>query len=426
MTYNDKRAMLAAAIGVSDWRIDDVSDTEVFYTEDTEGTPGNRFKGAYRRTYKIAEGNKISLGEPTRGIRRTVFEPITVVQTFSLEGANVVFSDDDDMVILEGKVFEAGDYPDKNFSITDEELAAAVQEFKPVENDLEHEDTILDGKLGKLVSVSAKGKELFGKVELPKWLYERVGNPIKVSLAWARDTKRIVGNALVLNPRVPDAQLVAAFSAYEAERNNPANQKDGGAEMPKERKWWEKLLNLHKEKQLPEGLEDFNPEEVRFEEATPGPAGPTPGNPDQARFTALETENAGLRAAAIQTSAERFYAETLSARKCMPAEKDELISLFKQAVLDDNAGKACFSARGELQTGDRVKALRSLMEKRPAHQLLDGEHLEGIEAKDLVVLSAGGGPGGDADQPTPKGQKISDTRRAKLRKDSGIAVEGGN
>lgn len=57
-------------------------------------------------------------------------------------------------------------------------------------------------------------KELFGTVKIPKWLDTIIGkDPLKTSLELARDTKTIVGNALVLNPRVHDAQLVAAFTA---------------------------------------------------------------------------------------------------------------------------------------------------------------------------------------------------------------------
>jgi len=428
LTYNDKKAMVAAALGVSEYRIDDLSDAEVFYTAEAGDSPSSSLRGSFKRTYSIGEGNKITLGEPVRGIVRRIWEPITIVAAFALDITQATFSETDDMVILEGKVFEAGDYPDKGFSMTEEELDQAVSEFKPVDNDLEHESTILDGKLGRLESVVRRGKELVGKVSIPKALHQIIGqNAIKVSLAWLKESKRIVGNALVLDPRISDAQVVAAFSAYAeatAERN-PANQPNGGAEVPEKRTWWAKLLNLHKEKQLPEGMEDFDPQEVRFaEESPPEPKPPTqqPENQDQARFTALETENAGLRAAGVQTSAERFYGEMLAAGKCLPAEKDSLIAMFKQAALDDNQGKACFSASGELQTGERVKTLRALIEGRPTLNLTS-EQLGALKPEDLVILTGGGGQG-DADTPTATGKPISEARKQSLRKAAGIA-EGG-
>jgi hypothetical protein len=132
-------------------------------------------------------------------------------------------------------LFEAGDYPDKNFTLTEDELNIAAANFQPVANDLQHTNTILDGKLGTLESVYVKGKELFGKVKIPKWLHDLHPNAIKTSLTWSRDDKRIRGNALVLNPRVPDAQIVAAFEAYDRESeldNQNIKTKPKEAKMP--------------------------------------------------------------------------------------------------------------------------------------------------------------------------------------------------
>jgi hypothetical protein len=167
--------------------------------------------------------------------------------------------------------------------------------------------------------------------------------------------------------------------------------------VPTERKWWEKLLKLHKDKQLPEGFEDFEPETVKFAgepDQTPAPQPPPlkgGGTEDQARFSAIETENAGLRAAALQTAGEKFYSVALEAGKALPAEKDSLVAMFKQAAQDDNQGKACFSASGELLEGERVKALRAMIEARPAHSLTS-EELKALKSEDLVILSGGGGP----------------------------------
>lgn len=401
LTYNDRKAMLAAALGIEEWRIDDISEAEVFYTTDEAGS--------WRRGYAIGEGNEITLGDAARGIRRTIFEPITVVEQFTLEG-EAEFTDDG-MVIRSGKLFEAGEYPDKAFAITEDELANVAAEFVPVPNDLEHEDTILSGKLGRLEKVWAQGKELFGAVAIPKWLDDLIGsNPIKASLAWARDTKRIVGNGLVLNPRIPDAQLEAAFNAAK-------NSGDGGNEMTKP-KWFEKLFGLFKSKQLPEGFEDFDPETVVFADAEPGQADSadsdastgteepqqTQDSGEDARFAAVQQENAGLRARLIQSEAERFADEAIQSRRAFPAERESLIAMFKQAVQDDNVGAACFTATGELQEGSRVKVLREMVAARPAHQLTT-EQLAELKPESLVLLSSDSGDSGG---------KMSDERRAEL------------
>jgi hypothetical protein len=73
---------------------------------------------------------------------------------------------------------------------------------------------VLDGKLGQVVHVEASddGEELHGIVAIPKWL-DSVLDERKVSATWDRATKTLKGLALVRNPRVSDAALMAAFTA---------------------------------------------------------------------------------------------------------------------------------------------------------------------------------------------------------------------
>lgn len=138
-------------------------------------------------------------------------------------------SEDGDMVVRSGKLFEAGDYPDKNFSLSEEELAVAAAGFEPVKNDLEHRPTILDDSLGEVTAVEARGRELFGSVKIPRWLDSMLKDkPIKTSLTWDRTTKKIVGNSLVRNPRITDAQLVAAFYSDDQERDEHGRWASGG------------------------------------------------------------------------------------------------------------------------------------------------------------------------------------------------------
>lgn len=91
------------------------------------------------------------------------------------------------------KLFEIGEYPDKDFSLTDSEADDAISHFSPVPNDLEHKQTILSGKLGTLESVFRIGREIFGRISIPKWLRElNDGEPIKVSLAWSKNSQKPV------------------------------------------------------------------------------------------------------------------------------------------------------------------------------------------------------------------------------------------
>jgi hypothetical protein len=137
------------------------------------------------------------------------------VATFELAAAATPLFDDGEIVYRPGKLFEAGDYPDKSYAMTAEEIAAAVEAFAdPLPLDLEHVPTPLDGKLGQLISVEARGSELHGIVALPKWLDSALEER-KVSATWDRGTKTLAGLALVRNPRVSDAALMAAFAVDE-------------------------------------------------------------------------------------------------------------------------------------------------------------------------------------------------------------------
>lgn len=117
-------------------------------------------------------------------------------------------------------LFEAGDYPDKGFSLSPEELCVAAESFAdPVALDLEHVPTVLDGNLGELREVrpSEDGQKLFGTVAIPKWLDDVLPpGKRKVSCTWDRETKTLSGLALVTRPRIADAALMSAFAAATA------------------------------------------------------------------------------------------------------------------------------------------------------------------------------------------------------------------
>jgi hypothetical protein len=135
-----------------------------------------------------------------------------------------VDTQDGDYVIRTGKIFHAGSYPDKQFDISPEEMLDAVNDFNPVDIDYEHVSGPLDGKLGKLeaVTVGKDGWSLIGSARLPKWLDNALGDaPRKVSATWDRESKRLKKLALTTNPRVPDAILMAAFSANQVAKNTP-------------------------------------------------------------------------------------------------------------------------------------------------------------------------------------------------------------
>ncbi len=135
--------------------------------------------------------------------------------TFSLNAGST--PEADGYVIRRAPViFRVGDYRDKDFSMNHEEMTRAVAHFSPVDIDLEHKPSVLDRKLGRIIKVGSDATGcMFGEAEIPVWLdaiLEKDNR--KLSATFDRKTKLMTGCSLVRNPRVTDAQLMAAFSAF--------------------------------------------------------------------------------------------------------------------------------------------------------------------------------------------------------------------
>jgi hypothetical protein len=130
---------------------------------------------------------------------------------------------DGDYVLYEDSLlFRVGSYPDRAFEMTPEEAWLAVDRFDaPVKNEIEHISTlgfktILDEKLGEVraIRLSEDGAEIRGTVAVPAWLDSIWDGPQKsVSAVWDRQEKKLKALGLVVQGRVPDAALMAAFAA---------------------------------------------------------------------------------------------------------------------------------------------------------------------------------------------------------------------
>jgi hypothetical protein len=330
----------------------------------------------------------------------------------------------DDLVIRRGKIFAPGDYPDKDFSATLEELYVAASLFQPVMNDLEHMPTILDGHLGSLRSVElAPDGSLIGEVEIPRWLHDSMGErPIKDSLQWDRETKTIIGNALVLDPRVPDAQLVAAFtnsSAYTPEslkKGDETGDETGkaseNADIPGEtgEKDGEKGKNWFRD------IFHSDTERVSFFAALraiaswSGTAPPTPVAAEspvtaeedivnvaetaefkalQAQFDALSAREkersereARRDAEVIRERAEAWAVSEVNARRVWPADKDKLVAMFVDAATDDALAPrdVSFTRGTEEVKGTRVQALMARQATASVVHALTQEQLRDASA----------------------------------------------
>jgi hypothetical protein len=254
-----------------------------------------------------------------------------------------------DAVLRTGPIFEIGAYPDKDFTLTEAEADAAIAAFTPQAADYEHTPGPLDGHLGDLLTVWRDGTTLYGTAMVPRWADTALAAAgHKLSLAWDRATKQIVGWAWVTDPRVSHAQLAAAFAAQHKE-------------MPR-MSWKDTILEALR------GVPDsFEPPALAD---TPAPAAPVIQSTElttltaPADFSAREAEIARREAAQAtkeaefartqwRAEAERAVDGLITAGKILPAEdapgadgQRPLVALFAQALADDAAGAATFTAAG--------------------------------------------------------------------------------
>jgi hypothetical protein len=125
----------------------------------------------------------------------------------------------------EARLFEAGDYPDKGITVTEEDLDRIVRDFTEVPIKIEHTSTPFDGFLGTARRIWRKGRELWADLVFPKpaWELAESAGARKLSVGLKRDKSGIAEVSLVSTPRVASAQVFSG-DATGASR--------GDAEMP--------------------------------------------------------------------------------------------------------------------------------------------------------------------------------------------------
>ena len=158
--------------------------------------------------------------------------------TFST--ANASISDIPGYIVYRDKfLFPEGDFPDKQFSITGDELAtqAAITEQVPLDH--AHSSPVcrgpLDGKFGFARNFTVKDRNgkraLFGDIYVDDRIHPLLSTgETNLSCTWTRTDKRLHNIALVTDPRIEDAVLMAAFaqarSAPEKGTMNPKLMQD--------------------------------------------------------------------------------------------------------------------------------------------------------------------------------------------------------
>lgn len=350
--------------------------------------------------------------------------------TFDLNGD---LEETDDFVIVRGKIFEAGEYKDKNFAISPDELAAVAQNFKPVPVDYSHVEGPLDGKLGELrsVSLAENGTDLMGEVAIPRWLDKALGDTArKVSCTWNRATKQLEKLALVNSPRIADAVLYSFFiddqleksrasadAAFEGKRNSATdhatiqkihdNTMSLGAKCSGDNAEYssDHSTKQDQKQELPTMSEETK---VEFKDSAEYQA-------MIARFDAQTAEIERMKAEKRHNDAVSTVETLLREGKAVPAERTALVAAFELASTDDasNPVKVTFGEGG--QEGSRVDALKAVYAARPAHVLFG----EQVPVGGTVLFT----------QETPDPNKVSPNRIKELLAQSEIGravLESGN
>lgn len=417
LSHGDIRTLLQAALTAANpgkdtyvWLREVYQDRAIYQVDNGTGR-----SEMYQCSYTIDKDNKVTLGDKQAVVERKTYEAVAKPALFT---GDVIYAEDEEFVTREGKIFEAGDYPDKDFSLTGEELAEAVAEFQPVNVDYEHVAGPLDGKLGQLTEVWAgdDGSTLFGRVKLPKWLDSALGtSQRKVSTTWDRNTKRLKSLALVVNPRVSDAALMAAFAG---KRHSDKDLGDfqsihdlmvthGAQCSPKQ-----------KEFSMPGEVNDKNDETTFLDRlgaaigravlgaqgnggatiaamGAQGTTDPPAAAQDElpasfkSQMDALEAELALARSQRILAEAQAWVTNEIAAFRAVPAEAELLIATYREAAADDllSPREVTFSTvvdgKPAQTKGSRVDALKARQALRPVHKLTK----EGLgDGKRVVAL----------------------------------------
>lgn len=368
--YEAIRARKGAGDDLGVW-IEGIYDDTVIY---------NAGDKLFQAPYRIDDKGDAVLGDEAEVEKEVKYRPV-----FSVERLFTAFKESrpDGSVVRTGKVFEAGDFPDKNVQFDENDLDLAVKTFSPVDNDLEHASTILDGHLGKLQKVWKQGTELFGEVEVPAWLDQAIGEePIKVSLAFDRN-KRIVGNALVLRPRIADAAIMSAFTASQASQPTPGSGTKEQGNKPMTLKQaikhlfgLDKVDDLDAEVTLPEGVPAApSPTPNTPPAQTPTAPAPTFSGPGEdvekkameERIKMMEAQFSAMSEQALRERSYQFADGVIRDKKAVPAQRDQIASMFSVAVRADAGSGPVFSADKGLVEGSQVEQLKKLFEAAPTH-----------------------------------------------------------
>ena len=266
--------------------------------------------------------------------------------TGQIADSTALSSSGSQFVTVPGKLFHIGEYPAKDFTLTEAEAAAEVSRFnalgKPAPMNYEHKPGILDGHLGSIQRLWTQGKEIWADFAVPTWFAQTAkakNVPLKVSAEFEKNTKHLRAAAWVLNPHIKDAQLVAAFNA------SYPNGRDTRPQRIQD------LLDDAKRRGGTVSTDDL----MRL------------FSDDDAKIEKLESENKSMKQSRWETEATIFVDDVIQVKKRVhPSERSVLMALFKQCAEDDDIAPRGFVFDTETgkNGGGRVAMLKGAISLR--------------------------------------------------------------
>lgn len=122
------------------------------------------------------------------------------------------FTEDGGFVERQCLLFEAGDYPDRGVTVTEDDLREIAANTGEVPMRVEHLDrSPFDGALGSVRGLRVVGRRLFGTLRQPldAWRFVQRAGARSLSIALDAAAKRIAEVSFVCSPRVANAQVFA-------------------------------------------------------------------------------------------------------------------------------------------------------------------------------------------------------------------------
>jgi len=108
------------------------------------------------------------------------------------------------------KLFEAGDYPDKGVTVSEDDLDALISSYVEVPVKVEHVDSVFDGLLGTVKRIWREGKDLMGSIGFSPEAWAMIDKLTKLpglSVGLMKDKSALTEVSLVRTPRVASAAV---------------------------------------------------------------------------------------------------------------------------------------------------------------------------------------------------------------------------